>query len=139
MKITFLPSKTVIPLVRFKYNGKSFTAMIDSGSELTFVDKDFALNNKIKLKEIDNEVKLNQLTTNQRNKVVVASVDIAMGRSNVNITGMVMSLRSLSDAFKAQYNEDITVDLLIGSDFLDANKAKINFDKKTFTMKTSVK
>lgn len=139
MKITFLPSKTVIPLVRFKYNGKSFTAMIDSGSELTFVDKDFALNNKIKLKEIDNDVKLNQLTTNQRNKVVVASVDIVMGRSNVNITGIVMSLRSLSDAFKAQYNEDITVDLLIGSDFLDANKAKINFDKKTFTMKTSVK
>ena len=139
MKITFLPSKTVIPLVRFKYNGKSFTAMIDSGSELTFVDKDFALNNKINLKEIDNEVKLNQLTTNHKNKVVVANIDVTMGRSNVHITGMVMSLRSLSDAFKAQYNEDITVDLLIGSDFLDATKAKINFEKKTFTMKTSVK
>ena len=137
MKISFLPSKTVIPLVRFKHNGKSFTAMIDSGSELTFVDKDFALNNKINLKEIDNEVKLNQLTTNHKNKVVVANVNAIMGRSKVSITGMVMSLSSLSDAFKAQYDEDITIDLLIGSDFLDANKAKINFERKTFSMKTS--
>lgn len=139
MKISFLPSKTVIPLVRFKHNGKSFTAMIDSGSELTFVDKDFALKNNIKLKEIDNEVKLNQLTTNQRDKVVIANVETIMGRSNVNITGMVMSLTSLSDAFKAQYNEDITVDILIGSDFLDSKKAKINFEKRTFSIKTSNK
>lgn len=139
MKISFLPSKTVIPLVRFKHNGKSFTAMVDSGSELTFVDKDFALNNKIKLKEIDNEVKLNQLTTNQKNKVVVASVDTTMGRSNIRITGLVMSLNSLSDALKTQYDEDIHVDLLIGGDFLDANKAKINYEKKTFSIKTSSK
>lgn len=135
MKISFLPSKTVIPLVRFKYNGKSFTAMVDSGSELTFVDKDFAFNNKIKLKEIDNEVKLNQLTTNQRNKVVVASVDTIMGRSNIKITGLVMSLNSISDALKAQYDEDIHIDLLIGGDFLDSSKAKINYEKKTFSVK----
>lgn len=139
MKISFLPSKTVIPLVRFKYNGKSFTAMIDSGSELTFVDKDFALKNNIKLKEIDNEVKLNQLTTNQRNKVVVANVETIMGRSKVNVIGMVMSLNSLSEAFKSQYGEDIIVDMLIGSDFLDSNKAKINFEKRTFSIKTSNK
>lgn len=137
MKISFLPSKTVIPLVRFKYNGKPFTAMIDSGSELTFVDNDFAVKNKIKLKEIDNEVKLNQLTTNHENKVVIANVNAIMGRSKVSITGMVMSLSPLSDAYTAQYDEDITIDLLIGSDFLDATKAKINFDKKTFSMKTS--
>lgn len=137
MRISFLKSKTPIPLVRFKHNGKSFTAMIDSGSELTFVDKDFALNNNIKLKEIDNEVKLNQLTTNQRNKVVYANVETIMGRSKFNIIGMVMSLNSLSEAFKAQYNEDITVDILIGSDFLDSKKAKINFEKRTFSIKTS--
>lgn len=137
MKISFLPSKTVIPLVRFKHNGKPFTAMVDSGSEITVVDKDFALKNNIKLKEIDNEVKLNQLTTNQRNKVVIANVETIMGRSRVNVIGMVMSLNSLSEAFKAQYDEDIKVDILIGSDFLDAKKAKINFEKRTFSMKTS--
>lgn len=136
MKITFLKSKSPIPLIRFRLedNEQQFIALLDSGSELTFVDKTLADKNNIQLKELNNEIKLNQLSAENKSKVKIATPVIRIGQGKVTLTGMIMDLSHLSSALKAEYDEDVEIDAIIGSDFLESHNAKIDYEKKTFTM-----
>ena len=136
MKITFLKSKSPIPLIRFRLedNEQQFIALLDSGSELTFVDKTLADKNNIQLKELNNEIKLNQLSAENKSKVKIATPVIRIGQGKVTLTGMIMDLSRLSSALKAEYDEDVEIDAIIGSDFLESHNAKIDYEKKTFTM-----
>ena len=136
MKITFLKSKSPIPLIRFRLedNEQQFIALLDSGSELTFVDKTFADKNNIQLKELDNEIKLNQLSAENKSKVKIATPVIKIGQGKTTLTGMIMDLSHLSSALKAEYDEDVEINAIIGSDFLESHNAKIDYEKKIFNM-----
>lgn len=136
MRISFLKSNTPIPLVGFRLpeSNDTHVALIDTGSELTFVDKSFVQEYNIKFKDIDNEVKLNGIVSDTKRKVLIASPIIKFKgkgpKKAMTVKCIVMDLSTLTNALKSEYGEEMHIDMLLGSDFLKENNAHINYEFK---------
>ena len=136
MRISFLNSKTPIPLIGFRLPGSNdtHTALVDTGSELTFIDKSFVQDNNIKFTAIDNEVRLNGIVSDTKRKVLIASPTIKFKgkgpKKAMTVKCIVMDLSTLTNALRSEYNEDRHIDMLLGSDFLKENNAYISYEFK---------
>jgi len=135
MKITFQKSKSDIPLIRFRLpgNDKYFTALVDTGSEVTLADETFVGENDIEPIQ-EGEMKLQSINDKISHKTSKIQFDILFGRKKYTANCLTTDLSRISAQFNRQYNEGLELSLLIGSDFLSDNKVDIDYKNKVIVI-----
>lgn len=140
MTITFLKSKSDIPLIHFRIPGhsKQYTALVDSGSEITLINNRF-------IEESGLEPEANGMMNVQG---IDGKTNIKTGRYHFHIAfnkyskkekffeayAISTDLSGLAAQFNHQYDEGLVFDMIIGSDFLSVNKADIDYNNKVITI-----
>lgn len=134
VQIPFIKSDTDCPIIQFMLgNGTVGYALVDTGSETTMIDETFAKANKscFKINITDDKIIMHGVNGNIEKPCIEASTKAAFKTiqgENVEYTigTYVCSLANISAKDKTG-KKTYHVSIVIGSDFLVNNKAKINF------------
>lgn len=140
--VPFITDYSDVPLVKMKHGGTEFFAIIDTGSESTFVDKKFVQSNDINVTTSESnmsyvgfggEVKSEELTS-----MVEFNCSI-VGKFRdypICVNATLTDLSPIQSYFDKWSGGVVNVPMLIGSDTLMKVDATIGFDKKQFTFYT---
>lgn len=134
MKISFVSESRMLPFIKVKFEGIDDTklALIDSGSEITLLDKNIARN--IKRISIQDGGRLTLdgfggLTDDSSTGLFVTSIDV-IGDDGTTwrsyIAGALADFSSMADSFKEACPAE-EVALILGSDSLQSMDAIINY------------
>ena len=133
IKIPFIKSETECPIVRYSLgNGATSFALVDTGSEITLADEAFAKENKycFQIDVTKNKVVMHGVCGSNEKPVINATTNIRFGTTeqdmDVSITAVLTNLTNIKTTNKQNGNV-YHITLVLGSDFLTMNKAKLNF------------
>lgn len=139
MKITFQKSKTEIPLIKFWLpdNDTPFIALIDTGSEITLADNEFVKSNNI-TKGTNGTINIQSLNGKTSNVVTKMDIDVLLkgyrSKKIYPISCLTTDLSPISAQLNHQYNENITLSMIIGSNFLNEIKADIDYKNRIISI-----
>lgn len=132
VKIPFVKQSPLVPMVRiFLPDGTGGWAIIDSGSESTLLDKEFAKKHKefFKFKKTRDKINFVGIDSKSPHYIVNAKGDIAFYEDTVMRTQELEAILSdLSNVTNhTKENFDVEIAAIIGSDFLKASEAEVNY------------
>lgn len=126
-----------VPVVKLNLGDRELFALVDTGSESTLFDKNLDGINGIKKKELDHDMSFVGLQGKADDfKVVVLRGTFRHGDDKVKIGGISADLSTIGEHFKRNYNSDITISMLLGSDFLKEHNARIDYRNNTLSIET---
>lgn len=136
VRIPFVHSNCDIPVVPCTLsNGATGLAIVDTGSDVSLIDKQFILNNKKEFKVEMSEDKANfsGLTTTQEVPVITAETQVRFTKNSKRF-------RLKADVFPLDFAQamseayDICPDILLGSDILKQLNAEISYEKRELVL-----
>lgn len=137
LNIPFVVDGSKIPLVEFTFDGKEkHMALVDTGSESTLFSDKLDGDVNVSVTPTGYKMSLIGLSGETVEKPIMAAESSLFMLAedgdyhSVNIEGIMSDLSSVSDNLNDRYGQHINVTLLIGSDFLKANGAKIDYRKR---------
>lgn len=139
-KINFLKLPFDVPIVEFSLdNGAKGYAIIDTASEVTTIDKDFVLENKKEFHVKKERKKITMVGVNGETAVPIIKSSGFLGFQThpagyiqLEMTDAITySLRAITQNIKSQYECDLDIAIILGSDFFTKHQAKIDYSVKT--------
>lgn len=128
--IPFVDISTNVPLIKLKVGEYETTAIVDTGAESTLLGSDLLDN--CQYERIDDvETNLVGIAGNLHSDTSHIGVTAKFGDEDIDIDGCVSDIGFIGDHFKKWYEYDVPVSFVLGSDFLSAYSAKIDFENKT--------
>lgn len=138
-KIKFLELPFNVPIVEFSLdNGNKGYAIIDTASEVTTIDKNFVLENKREFRVRKERKNVTMVGVNGETAVPVVKSSGLLGfhahpaeHVRLEMTdALTCSLRAIALNIKSQYECDLDIAIILGSDFFARHQAKINYFTK---------
>lgn len=135
----FAYSRSPLPLLLCKTpKGKEFFALIDTGSEITLLDKNLD-DEIVEAQEEEQHLVLHSMhgeeETSQRIGTIKTSIlDIGCKEREINFNGVVSDLSSVSGFMKETYNMKQDILAVIGSDYLNKESAVIDCEQGKITI-----
>ena len=131
-KIQFVRSMFDCPIVRFSLgNGSVWHALVDTGSEITLVDENFAKDNKgcFNISFTGDKVVMYGVSGSNEKPVVNAKAKVMIDTKDGNMDCDLDAILCNLDHIKAKdrHGDEFRVTAVLGCDFLKEYKAKINF------------
>lgn len=142
-KIKFVDLAFDVPIVKFSLgNGVESYAILDTGSEVTTIDKEFVLNNRNEFTVTHTREKINLvgMTSEKEHPVVYARTKFLFfdkPEEKLPCTverAMVMPLTNITENLKKQYRFSGEIGAIFGCDVFLALNAKIDFKNKTLNI-----
>ena len=128
-KTSLFASENVIPIVSFTLNEKNVNFILDTGSDITVINKDYFIKNSDHFEIVDS-VFFNVNTINslkQENTLIVQS----FVNDSISVTFYVLDIsKTVEDIFIKQ---QIKINGIIGNDFLYKNELILDFKNKTLS------
>lgn len=129
-EINFENVGTEMPVVKLTLNnGVSFTAIIDTGSESTLIDKDFAKENKKEFELIKTRKKISLLGLNGEKDYPMLFVKALVSECDMKF--QMIDFSYIGNNFEEKYG--VKASALIGSDVLNQLNAVIDYDNHKVT------
>ena len=117
-----------IPIITIKLNGKKTNLIIDTGSEISIINKKyFEKNNNFNITD-STTISINTLNGEQLNKVYILNGVI---NDSINIKLYTMDISDIIDDMFIK--QQVFIDGIIGVDFLYENNLIIDFKNKTLS------
>lgn len=132
--------KSRVPLVTFRaLCGISRVALIDTGSEVSMFDQSLIGQG---MRVVDEGKETNFVGVNgdggtsriTRVEGIVGMKTRDGENKDVPVSGVIYDFTSLTDIFRKRTKKEVTVSALLGSDFLKAYNAKIDYKNKILTI-----
>lgn len=140
--IPFAEESSRIPLISFRIDSNHmYYALVDTGSESTLFDQNLKSDGNLTITPTDYKMSLIGLSGETCERRVMTADAILTIRDNmdtdneVEVEGILSDLSVVSESIMERYGKHINVSVVIGSDFLKANGAKIDYRKKMLTLK----
>lgn len=133
--INFIDCKSEIPIVSLRLkDGGEFLAIVDSGSEQTMFDKEFAEEHNLSYNAEEAGYSIIGVATEYAVNCspVIANLDLGENKS-IGVVGITADLQSLAEHFAKNYGDEFKFKAIIGSDTLYKINAKIDYTKKQFS------
>lgn len=131
-----------IPLVRFGLGGDDgFVALLDTGSESTLFDQNLGENENLTVTPTDYKMSLIGLSgETEERRVMDVDADMVFTDTfgcghTVNANGIISDLSGVSENIRERYGKHLSVSVVLGSDFLKANGAKIDYRKRRLILR----
>lgn len=130
VKIPFTKLREHVPFVKFKLkDGTEGTAVVDTGSEATFFDKDFVEEHKDQFNIFDVKGLMNVIGIGDNKSVKLQYIETDLCFDDMRISMFDTVPIDLGHISK-QLGASVKIDALFGSDFLSYTNAKLDFMKK---------
>lgn len=130
VKIPFTPIRENVPFIKFRLkDGTEGTAVVDTGSEATFFDKDFVEEHKDQFNIFDVKGFMNVVGIGDNKSVKLQYIETDLCFDDMRIPMFDTVPIDLGHISK-QLGASIKMDALFGSDFLSYTNAKLDFMKK---------
>lgn len=126
-----------VPLIKLRYKDTEFCAILDSGSDATLIDRDFA--ESLGLEQSSEDISVTYVgfggTANAPLSNVNISCSVVDGTESypVNIDATLSDLSAIQMYFDKWNDEKILVPMLIGSDVLARLESTIDFENNLFS------
>lgn len=139
VRVNFLPVATDIPMLRLHFpDGKSGCAIVDTGSEVTMISEDFAIENKSNFlfKDTKDKITYTGIAGNIETSVRWAKTNVKISEEKeqpeFEIIGVMQCLKMITNKIRQDdINEEIIA--IIGSDWLRRYEARINMKNNTIS------
>lgn len=139
VKIPFVKQSPLVPMVRiFLPDGTGGWAILDSGSESTLLDKEFAKKHKefFKFKKTRDKINFVGIDSKSPHHIVNATGSIAFYEDTEiffhKMEAIVSDLSNVTSHTKENF--DVEISAIIGSDFLKEINAEINYPEQVMYM-----
>ena len=132
--VPFEPFSKTVPIIKFCVKDKVFYGIIDSGSEISVFNKESFSDMSLLSTTVNSMsmVGINGSNKTEAIKLVNTDVKIVSIQEDLYLPciAFISDLSNITEHFRRIFDSKISVDAILGSNFLTLHKAKIDYNKQ---------